>query len=85
MPETEIDNVGLPVRTETWTLGSLLVAAYEIVWRSTDAPQWERARYVGNVTEATVPVSKDDDVLGVRSVDSSGLRSPAVYPVAVRE
>ncbi|HEY6450538.1 MAG TPA: M28 family metallopeptidase, partial [Candidatus Cybelea sp.] len=60
-------------------------ASYEILWRATDAPQWERARNVGNVTEATVPVSKDDYVLGVRSVDSNGLRSPAVYPVAVRE
>ncbi len=59
--------------------------SYEILWRATDAAQWERARNVGNVIEATVPVSKDDYVLGVRSVDSNGLRSPAVYPVAVRE
>jgi hypothetical protein len=60
-------------------------ASYEIVWRSTDAPQWEHARNVGNATEATVPVSKDDYVIGVRSVDSNGLRSPAVYPVAARQ
>ena len=59
--------------------------SYEIVWRRTDAPQWESARNVGDVTKATVPVSKDDFVLGVRSVDADGLRSPAVYPVAVRE
>jgi hypothetical protein len=59
--------------------------SYEIVWRRTDAPQWENARGVGDVTQATVPVSKDDFVLGVRSVDGNGLRSPAVYPVAVRE
>jgi hypothetical protein len=59
--------------------------AYEIVWRASDSPQWEYARNVGNVTETTVPVSKDDYVLGVRSVDSSGLRSPAVYPIAIRE
>ncbi len=59
--------------------------SYEIVWRSTDAPQWEHARDVGNVTEATLPVSKDDEILGVRSVDSHGLRSPAVYPVPVRD
>lgn len=59
--------------------------SYEIVWRATDASQWQYARGVGNVTEATVPVSKDDYVLGVRSVGASGLRSPAVYPVAVRE
>ncbi len=60
-------------------------ASYEIVWRATDAPQWEHAQDVGDVDEATVAVSKDDDVLGVRSVDSNGLRSPAVYPVAVRQ
>jgi hypothetical protein len=60
-------------------------AGYEVVWRATDASQWQYARSVGNVTQATVPVSKDDYVLGVRSVDANGLRSPAVYPVAVRE
>jgi len=59
--------------------------AYEIVWRATDAAQWEHARDVGDVNSATVPVSKDDDVLGVRSIDAAGLRSPAVYPMAVRE
>lgn len=60
-------------------------ASYEVVWRASDAPQWEHARNVGNQTQATVPVSKDDDVLGVRSVGADGLRSPAVYPVAVRQ
>ncbi|HEX3672318.1 MAG TPA: M28 family peptidase [Candidatus Cybelea sp.] len=59
--------------------------SYEILWRTTDAPQWEYARNVGDVTQATVPISKDDYVLGVRSVDANGLRSPAVYPVATRE
>lgn len=60
-------------------------ASYEILWRTTDAPQWEYAQNVGAVTQATVPVSKDDYILGVRSVDANGLRSPAVYPVATRE
>lgn len=60
-------------------------AAYEVVWRSTDAPQWQHAQNVGNATQATVAVSEDDFILGVRSVDADGLRSPAVYPVAVRE
>lgn len=59
--------------------------SYEIVWRSTDAAQWQHVRDVGDATQATVPVSKDDYVLAVRSVDANGLRSPAVYPVAVRE
>jgi hypothetical protein len=58
--------------------------SYEVLWRATDSPQWAHAMAVGNVTRATVPVSKDDYVLGVRSVDARGLRSPAVYPVASR-
>ncbi|MBV8331666.1 MAG: M28 family metallopeptidase, partial [Candidatus Eremiobacteraeota bacterium] len=48
--------------------------SYEIVWRATGAPQWEHAQDAGNATEATVKVSKDDFVLGVRSVDANGLR-----------
>lgn len=60
-------------------------SGYEIVWRATDAAQWQYAQSVGNVTQATVNVSKDDDILGVRSVDEHGLRSPAVYPIAARE
>lgn len=70
--------------TLRWTPAAGAVS-YEMLWRRSDAPRWEQARNVGNVAEATVPVSKDDYVLGVRSVDSNGLRSPAVYPVAVRE
>lgn len=70
--------------TLQWTPAAGAVA-YEILWRATDAPQWQNASNVGNVTEATVPVSKDDYILGVRSIDASGLRSPAVYPLAVRE
>src|ERR1700722_14426304 len=57
--------------------------SYEIVWRSTDAAQWQGARNAGNVLEATVPISKDDYILGVRSIDATGLRSPAVFPVAL--
>jgi hypothetical protein len=59
--------------------------SYEILWRGTDAPQWQHAVNVGDVTRATLPVSKDDAILGVRSVDANGLRSPTVYPVAMRE
>jgi Zn-dependent M28 family amino/carboxypeptidase len=70
--------------TLRWT-GAADAASYEIVWRATDASEWDQIKNVGNVTEASVPVSKDDFILGVRSVDSNGLRSPAVYPVAVRD
>ncbi len=57
---------------------------YEIVWRETSSPVWQYAKNVGSATEATVPVSKDNFILGVRSVDAKGLRSPVVYPVPVR-
>jgi hypothetical protein len=67
-----------------WTRAADAVS-YEIVWRTTDAPQWQGARNTGDVVEATVPISKDDYILGVRSVDANGLRSPAVYPVPIRE
>ncbi len=60
-------------------------ASYEIVWRSTTAPDWQYASNVGNVTEATVPVSKDDYILGVRAIDARGHRSVASYPTPVRE
>ena len=59
--------------------------SYEIVWRTTDAPQWEHAQDAGAALSATVPISKDDYILGVRSVGANGLRSPAVYPTPVRE
>jgi len=60
-------------------------ASYEIVWRSTSAADWQFAQRVGNVTEATVPVSKDDYILGVRSIDAQGHQSVANYPVPLRE
>ncbi len=59
--------------------------SYEIVWRETTAPLWERSKNVGDVTQATVPVSKDDYILGVRAVGANGLRSPVVYPKPVRK
>jgi hypothetical protein len=60
-------------------------ASYEIIWRSTTASDWEYAQNVGNVTEAVVPVSKDDYILGVRAIDAQGRHSVASYPTPVRE
>lgn len=59
--------------------------SYEIVWRSSSAPDWQYSRDVGDVTEATIPVSKDDYILGVRAVDAAGHRSVVSYPEPVRE
>lgn len=59
-------------------------AAYEIVWRASSASDWQFSRNVGAVTEATVPVSKDDYILGVRAVDAAGHRSVVSYPTPIR-
>ncbi|HEY5340475.1 MAG TPA: M28 family metallopeptidase [Candidatus Aquilonibacter sp.] len=59
--------------------------SYEIVWRETTAVEWQHAKNVGNVTEATVPVSKDDYILGVRAIDAQGHQSVVSYPQPVRE
>jgi hypothetical protein len=59
--------------------------SYEVVWRETTSPVWQSSKNVGNVTQATVPVSKDDYILGVRAIGSDGLASPVVYPVPVRK
>jgi hypothetical protein len=56
------------------------LAGYRVVWRSTDAPQWQGGQFVGKVTEAQVRMSKDNVIFGVQAVDSEGNASVAVYP-----
>jgi hypothetical protein len=58
--------------------------SYEIVWRRTTAPDWQFSKNVGDVTQATVPVSKDNYILGVRAVNAHGLRSVVSYPTPMR-
>ncbi|MGP0099075.1 MAG: M28 family peptidase [Terriglobales bacterium] len=65
--------------TLTWE-PSLGAAAYEIVWRSTNAADWEYVQTVSNGVRATLPVSKDNVIFGVRAVDSAGHRSLPVVP-----
>ncbi len=64
-------------------------AGYEVVWRSTDAAIWTEfqavpAQPAGKAISVTLPISKDDFIFGVRSVDAAGHRSLAVYPTATR-
>lgn len=66
--------------TLSWTPGSGETAGYEVVWRPTAEPLWQRAIPVGDVTTATVDLSKDNAILGVRAVGADGHRSPAVFP-----
>jgi Zn-dependent M28 family amino/carboxypeptidase len=52
------------------------VAGYEVVWRPTTSSTWEASRDMGDATEITLPLAKDDLVFGVRTYDRDGYRSP---------
>jgi len=70
---------------------------YAVVWRETSAPDWQ---YIAPSTKfgdiprkqddgaelhaVTVPISKDNVIFGVRSVDPAGHSSPAVIPIVER-
>jgi hypothetical protein len=81
------------LRTDKLTNDSTLVwqanaepdlAGYRIVWRETTASDWQGAKWVGNVTEATVDLSKDNVFFGVQAVDKDGNVSVATYPLPQR-
>jgi hypothetical protein len=59
-------------------------ASYEVVWRPTDEPTWTTFVSADRATTIKLPVSKDNVVFGVRSVDPAGHRSIAVFPNPVR-
>jgi hypothetical protein len=65
--------------TLTWK-ASPSGASYEVLWRDTASPEWEHAQPVGNVTHATLPLSKDNVIFAVRAVDGAGHRSLPVVP-----
>ncbi len=84
---------GVAVRTSALTNDTELVwergtepdlAGYEVVWRETTAPEWTDVIRVGDVTTATIDMSKDNVFFGVRAVDRAGHRSPVAYPVPLR-
>jgi Peptidase family M28 len=66
--------------TLSWTVDPL-AASYEVVWRPTTEPLWTHRIRVGKVGTATVDLSKDNVVFGVRAIGPSGHRSPAAYPL----
>lgn len=58
---------------------------YEVVWRDTTAVEWQNVRtFPGSATQATVDVSKDNVIFGVRAVSAGGAPSLAVVPVPER-
>jgi Zn-dependent M28 family amino/carboxypeptidase len=65
--------------TLTWE-SSTGATSYEIVWRATNAADWEYVQTVGSGTRATLPVSKDNVIFAVRAVDAAGHRSLPVVP-----
>ena len=65
--------------TLTWE-PSAGASAYEVVWRSTSAPDWEYVQTVSSGTRATLKVSKDNVIFGVRALDAAGHRSLPVVP-----
>ena len=56
-------------------------ASFEVVYRATDEPTWSHVIPVGTETTVALPISKDNVIFGVRSVDPAGHRSAAVYPM----
>ena len=81
-----IDNSKLDNNTAFhWDPAPGKVDHYELVWRDTIAFDWQYAQSIPPPADSgpihlTVPVSKDNVVFGVRSVDAAGHRSLAVVP-----
>ncbi|OKI46829.1 M28 family metallopeptidase [Micromonospora sp. CB01531] len=67
--------------TLTWQRGTEEdLTGYEVLWRETTEPDWTHVIEVGDVTTATVDLSKDNVFFGVRAVNRDGYRSPVAYP-----
>ncbi len=69
--------------TLTWDAAPRAVS-YEILWRATASPEWEHSESAGDKTRATLPISKDNVIFGVRSVDENGHRSLPAVPIPER-
>lgn len=73
--------------------GEDVVSGYEVVWRATTAPQWQKVVDVGMAEEVkdsstgrkqvTVGLSKDNVVFGLRARSVEGYRGVAVFPFPV--
>jgi hypothetical protein len=67
--------------TLLWSRGTDAdLAGYEVVWRPTIEPFWTHVIGVGDTTQTTIKLSKDNVIFGVRAVDRAGHRSPATFP-----
>jgi hypothetical protein len=78
--------------TLLWRADPQASGAFEIVWRETSAPDWQRfisskdagEKVTGPEHKVTLPISKDNVIFGVRSVSTRGCATPAVIPTPER-
>jgi len=59
-------------------------ARYVAVWRRTTDAVWTSGRDLGDATNVTLPLSKDDWLFGIYAVAPSGARSVTAFPTPVR-
>jgi hypothetical protein len=84
--KAEVLTAKLTNRTELrWQApkGGPAPAGYVVLVRETSAPQWQQ-RYPASGTTADLPISKDNYIFGVVSVDAQGHESTPVLPVVGR-
>jgi len=78
------DFAGVNTTTLTWDRGTDAgLGGYEVVWRETTSPEWTNVIAVGDVTDVTLDMSKDNVQFGLRAVDQAGHRSPVAFPQVV--
>jgi hypothetical protein len=53
--------------------------SYVVLWRATAAPDWEHSQ-LSKATRVTLPISKDNVIFAVQSVDEAGHRSAPIVP-----
>ncbi|HEY0565739.1 MAG TPA: M28 family metallopeptidase, partial [Terriglobales bacterium] len=70
--------------TLVWNPGDTPNTEFEVVWRDTDAGEWQHSAFAGKVTRITLPESKDNVFFGVRAVSANGFKSYAATPVPER-
>jgi hypothetical protein len=59
-------------------------AGYRVLWRATNAPDWEHAQSAGGGLKVTLPVSKDNVIFSVQAVDEAGHASEPIVPAPER-
>ncbi len=62
-----------------------LAKGYRVVWRRTTVGDWESQKdFPADATSATIDLSKDNVIFGLRALGKNGLASPVVIPVPER-